>query len=69
MNHHRLAGRWKQIRGAARLHWGRLTGNAALVRSGARERLVGSLQAAYGAATDHAAQRARAWQARAPLRR
>lgn len=66
MDRNRLAGHWKQIRGTLRMGWGRLIRDAALARSGERERLVGRLQEAYGLAQDRATRRARAWQWRAP---
>ena len=66
MDKNRWAGRWKQVRGTARLYWGRLIHDTALARAGERERLVGRLQGAYGAAKDQAGRRARAWRLRVP---
>ena len=48
MNRHRIAGRWRQLKGIARQQWGRLTADPAGVLAGKREYMLGGIQAAHG---------------------
>jgi uncharacterized protein YjbJ (UPF0337 family) len=48
MNWDRIAGNWQSLTGAARQQWGRVSGNAAGVVAGLRQRSLGSIRASYG---------------------
>lgn len=52
MNWDRIAGNWKQFKGAAQAKWGDLTDDELDVIDGNREMLVGKLQERYGKARD-----------------
>jgi len=55
MNWNRIRGRWKQLRGAVKERWGRLSHNDLTVIRGRREQLIGRLQELYGIMRDEAA--------------
>lgn len=59
MNQDRRAGIWKQLKGNAKVRWGRLTHDPLLAAAGTRERLAGRKQEHYGAAVEQAAQQLR----------
>jgi uncharacterized protein YjbJ (UPF0337 family) len=48
MNWDRIAGNWQSFTGAARQHWGRLSGNPAGMVAGLRQRSLGATRADYG---------------------
>src|ERR1700753_4000293 len=52
MDWNRLAGHWKQFKGAAKEKWGKLTDDDLNVIEGRREQLEGKLQQRYGYAKD-----------------
>lgn len=54
MNHDRLAGQWKQVKGKVREHWGRLTDDDLDVIAGRRSQLLGRIQERHGLARDEA---------------
>jgi uncharacterized protein YjbJ (UPF0337 family) len=54
MNHDRLAGQWKQVKGKVREHWGRLTDDDLDVIAGRRTQLLGRIQERHGLARDEA---------------
>jgi uncharacterized protein YjbJ (UPF0337 family) len=54
MNHDRLAGQWKQVKGKVREHWGRLTDDDLDVIAGRRSQLLGRIQQRHGLARDEA---------------
>ena len=54
MNWDRIEGSWKQLKGSARAHWGKLTKHQLDVIGGKRERLVGQVQEQYGIGKDEA---------------
>ena len=54
MNWDRIEGNWKQLKGQAREHWGKLTDDDVDVAAGNREQLVGKVQERYGIAKDEA---------------
>ena len=54
MNGNVLQGKWKQIAGAARKRWGRLTGNRPNAIRGDRDRVLGWMQEKYGYAREKA---------------
>ena len=48
MNRDRLEGKWKQLCGRVREHWGRLSGDGLSVVSGRHDQLAGRVQEQYG---------------------
>lgn len=61
MNTDQLSGQWKQMKGAARQQWGKLTDNDLEVIAGKRDALVGKLQERYGMAKEEAQMKADEW--------
>ncbi len=54
MNWDRIEGNWKQMKGKAKVQWGKLTDDQLDVIAGKREQLVGQVQEKYGIAKDEA---------------
>ena len=54
MNKDRLEGNWKQLSGAVKEQWGKLTDDDLEQIDGKSDRLVGRLQERYGLARDDA---------------
>jgi len=54
MNWDRIEGNWKQMKGKAKVQWGKLTDDQLDVIAGKREQLVGQVQENYGIAKDEA---------------
>jgi uncharacterized protein YjbJ (UPF0337 family) len=54
MNWDRIAGNWKQLKGKARMQWGKLTDDQLDRIAGKREELVGRVQEQYGIGKDEA---------------
>ncbi len=48
MNKDQIEGDWKQIKGEAKLRWGKLTDDDMTVIAGKREKLLGKIQERYG---------------------
>ncbi len=63
MNWDRVEGKWKQMRGAARAKWGRLTDDDLDLIAGHRDQLIGRLQERYGIARDEAEKQTDEWAA------
>jgi uncharacterized protein YjbJ (UPF0337 family) len=61
MNSDQMAGKWKQMKGAAKQKWGKLTDDDLDVIAGQRDMLVGKLQERYGIAREEAQKRADEW--------
>jgi uncharacterized protein YjbJ (UPF0337 family) len=61
MNSDQMAGKWKQMKGAAKQKWGKLTDDDLDVIAGQRDILVGKLQERYGIAREEAQKRADEW--------
>jgi uncharacterized protein YjbJ (UPF0337 family) len=61
MNTDQMTGKWKQMKGAARQQWGKLTDDDLEVIAGKRESLVGKLQERYGMAKEEAQRKADDW--------
>ena len=61
MNTDKMAGKWKQMKGAAKQHWGKLTDDDLEVIDGQREVLIGKLQERYGMAKEAAQAKADEW--------
>ena len=54
MNHDRLEGNWKQVKGKVKEQWGKLTGDDLDVIAGRRDQLLGRIQQRHGVAKDEA---------------
>ncbi|RKF16572.1 CsbD family protein [Roseovarius spongiae] len=54
MNWDEIKGNWKQMTGAAKENWGKLTDDEIQQAEGNREQLVGKIQERYGVAKDEA---------------
>jgi uncharacterized protein YjbJ (UPF0337 family) len=54
MNWDRIEGNWKQLKGKAKVRWGKLTDDQFDVIAGKREQLVGRVQEKYGLAKEEA---------------
>ena len=54
MNWDKVEGNWKQMKGAVKEKWGKLTDDDLTVAGGKRDALVGRLQERYGVAKDEA---------------
>jgi len=64
MNWDRIAGNWKQMQGALRERWGKLTDDELDRMAGQRDQLVGKIQERYGCARDEAENQVREWESR-----
>ncbi len=49
-----LEGKWKQLKGQAKVQWGKLTEDDLEVIGGQKDKLVGKLQEVYGKSKDEA---------------
>lgn len=54
MNHDRLQGRWKQLKGRLKEQWGKLTDDDLDVIAGQRDQLLGRIQERHGLAHEDA---------------
>jgi uncharacterized protein YjbJ (UPF0337 family) len=61
MNTDQISGKWKQMKGAAKQQWGKLTDDDLEVIAGRRDALVGKLQERYGMAKEEAQKKADEW--------
>jgi uncharacterized protein YjbJ (UPF0337 family) len=61
MNNDVLQGKWEQLKGQARVKWGKLTSDDVEQIKGEREKLVGKLRERYGLARDRAESEVNAW--------
>ena len=61
MNWDQAEGQWKQLRGALKEKWGKLTDDDLTVIAGNRDKLVGKMQERYGLAKEDAQKRADEW--------
>lgn len=61
MNWDQIEGKWKQMAGSARAHWGKLTDDDWTTLTGKRDQLVGVIQERYGIAKEEAEKQADAW--------
>ena len=61
MNWDIIQGSWKQLQGAARRQWGKLTDDDLEVAKGHRDQLAGRIQERYGVAKDDAERQVDAW--------
>jgi len=61
MNADALKGRWKQLTGRVRQHWGRLTDDDITQINGDREVLLGKIQELYGRSREEAEAELERW--------
>ena len=61
MNEDRVQGKWKQMKGALKSRWGKLTDDDLGVIEGQRDQLVGKVQERYGIAKDEAQKQVDEW--------
>jgi uncharacterized protein YjbJ (UPF0337 family) len=54
MNWDRIEGNWKQIKGKAKVQWGKLTDDDFDIIAGKKDQLVGKIQESYGISKDEA---------------
>jgi uncharacterized protein YjbJ (UPF0337 family) len=52
MNWDRIEGNWKQLKGSAKQHWGRLINDQFIFIEGKRNRKAGEIQESYGLANE-----------------
>jgi uncharacterized protein YjbJ (UPF0337 family) len=65
MNSDQVKGKWKQLKGAAKERWGKLTDDDLDVIAGQRDQLVGKVQERYGIAREEAEKQVEEWKAAA----
>jgi uncharacterized protein YjbJ (UPF0337 family) len=61
MNSDQIKGKWKQIKGSVREHWGKLTDDDIDVIGGQRDQLIGKIQERYGIAREEAQKQVDDW--------
>jgi len=62
MNWDQIAGNWKQVKGAVRQKWGKLTDDDVDVIAGKRDILLGKIQERHGIAQEEAEKELKAWE-------
>jgi len=61
MNWDQVQGKWKQMKGEAKMRWGKLTDDDLDMVAGQRDKLVGRVQERYGIAKDQAQREVEDW--------
>ena len=61
MNTEQLNAQWKQVKGAVRQQWGKLTDNDLEAIAGKKDILIGKIQERYGMAKEEAQRKADDW--------
>jgi len=61
MNTDQFEGKWKQLKGAVKQRWGKLTDDDIALLSGKRDELVGKIQERYGITKEQAQREADEW--------
>lgn len=61
MNADQLKGKWKQLKGSVKEHWGKLTDDDLNVIDGQQEQLIGTIQERYGIAREAAEKQVNEW--------
>ena len=61
MDWNRVEGNWKQMKGAVKQQWGKLTDDDLTQINGSRERLEGIIQERYGIARDETRKQIDSW--------
>jgi uncharacterized protein YjbJ (UPF0337 family) len=57
-----MKGKWKQLKGAAKVRWGKLTDDDLEVIDGQQEQLIGIIQERYGIAQEAAQKQVEEWE-------
>jgi uncharacterized protein YjbJ (UPF0337 family) len=63
MNSDQMEGKWKQLKGAVKEKWGKLTDDDLDAIAGKHDQLVGKIQERYGITKEQAAQQIKEWDA------
>lgn len=63
MNTDQMKGKWKQMKGAVKERWGKLTDDDLDVIDGQQEQLIGKVQERYGVAREAAQKQVDEWNA------
>jgi len=66
MNHDRIEGNWKQVKGKVKEQWGKLTDDDLDVIAGKRDQLLGRIQERHGMAKDEAEKQVNDFERRNP---
>lgn len=61
MNQDQMEGKWKQLKGSVREHWGKLTDDDLDIIGGRKDKLIGVLQERYGIAREDAEKQFDTW--------
>lgn len=61
MNWDQVEGKWRELAGSARAHWGKLTDDDWKAVAGKKEQLVGRVQQRYGIAKEEAEKQIDKW--------
>jgi uncharacterized protein YjbJ (UPF0337 family) len=61
MNWDQVEGKWKQMKGAVREQWGKLTDDDLQAIGGRRDQLIGKIQERYGIIREEATKRVDEW--------
>lgn len=61
MNWDQIEGKWKELKGQAKVKWGELTDDELDIAEGRRDQLVGKLQQKYGMAKEEAERQVDDW--------
>jgi len=61
MNSDQFQGKWKQMKGAVKEHWGELTDDDMDIIHGQRDQLIGRIQERYGIAKEEAQKQVDDW--------
>jgi uncharacterized protein YjbJ (UPF0337 family) len=62
MNWDTIGGNWKQMKGAIKEKWGKLTDDELDMIAGQRDKLVGKIQERYGHSKDQAEAEVKRWE-------
>jgi uncharacterized protein YjbJ (UPF0337 family) len=63
MNSDQMKGKWKQMKGSVKEHWGKLTDDDVNVIDGQNDQLIGKIQERYGIAREAAQKQVDEWYA------
>jgi uncharacterized protein YjbJ (UPF0337 family) len=66
MNHDRIDGNWKQVKGKLKEQWGKLTDDDLDVIAGKRDQLLGRIQERHGVAKEEAERQVQTFERRNP---
>jgi uncharacterized protein YjbJ (UPF0337 family) len=61
MNADQIKGKWKELQGEAKRHWGKLTDDDVKTAEGDRDKLAGKIQQRYGKSKEEAEREVNEW--------